>query len=71
MLLLLSVVVQAQDVAVVAFPSARVGEDGVGFGDLRELGGGVWVASVDVWVGLAGEGVELSAVGGDFFLLVK
>jgi len=57
MLLLL---VYAQDVAVVAFSSARVGEDGVGFGDLGEARGGVGVGFVDVGVGLAGEGVELS-----------
>lgn len=49
----------AQDIAVVAFASFWVGEDGVGFGDLGEARGGVWVGFVDVRVGEAGEGVEL------------
>jgi hypothetical protein len=58
----LLLLVYAQDVAVVAFSSARIGEDGVGFGDLGEARGGVGVGFVDVRVGLAGEGVELSRV---------
>ncbi len=69
LLLLLLLLVHAQDVAVVAFSSARVGEDGVGFGDLGEVGGGVWVGLVDVWMGLAGEGVELSELGGCLLLV--
>lgn len=52
--------VHVQDVAVVAFSAAWVGEDRVGFGDLREAGGGVGIVFVDIRVGLAGEGVELS-----------
>ncbi len=70
-LLLPLLLVHAQDVAVVAFSSARVGEDGVGFGDLGEAGGGVRVRLVDVWMGLAGEGVELSALREGFLLSVR
>ena len=47
-----------EDVAVVAFALFRVREGVVGFGDLGEAGGGVWVVWVDVWMGCAGESVE-------------
>ncbi len=53
----------AQNVTVIAFASVWVGEDGVGFGNLGKPCGGVGVSFIDVWMGLAGQGVELSVDG--------
>ena len=49
---------RAQDVAVIGAATVGVGEDGVGFGDLLELGGVVFGVGVQVWVVLFGEDVE-------------
>jgi hypothetical protein len=46
--------VHAQYVAVVAFSSVGIGEDGIGFGDLREALAGLGIGLVHVGVGLAG-----------------
>jgi hypothetical protein len=53
-----AVVMAMEDVAVVPSAFLRVREDGVGFADLSEPFGGVWVLAIHVWVGFFREHVE-------------